>query len=88
VRTAHLLSEELLLAYAAGHSSEAMSLLAAAHLSLNAQAREVLARLEQELAAGMERAPMASLADDAFAKLLGRLDEAPEAAAGVPRPAL
>lgn len=88
MRTAHLLSEELLLAYAAGQSSEAMSLLAAAHLSLNPQAREVVARLEQELATGMERAPVASLADDALEQLLGRLDEAPKAAVVVPRPAL
>ena len=73
--TAHLLSEELLLAYAAGESSEAMSLLAAAHLSLNPSARQVLDRLEQDLSTGMESATVAAVSKDAFSQLLGRLDE-------------
>ena len=47
-----------------------------------------MARLEQTLAAGMESAPVASLAKDALPMLLARLDEAPETAVVVPRPAL
>lgn len=84
----HLLSEELLLAYAAGESSEAMSLLAAAHLSLNPAARAVLQRLEASLAAGMQSAPEAMVAPDAFAMLLGRLEEAPEEPLVQTKPAL
>ncbi|MFT5583319.1 MAG: putative transcriptional regulator [Cognaticolwellia sp.] len=85
---AHLLSDELLLAYATGESSEAMSLFAAAHLCLNPAARAVLRRLEAGLAAGLESAPTALLEQDAFAKLLGRLDETPAAPMVPTQPAL
>ena len=88
MREPHLLSEELLLAYASGESSEAMSLLAAAHLSLSPAARQVLSRLERNLAAGMESAPVALVAPDAFALLLGRLEEPPPEPVVQTKPAL
>lgn len=86
--SAHLLSEELLLAYASGESSEAMSLLAAAHLSLSPPARAVLARLEAGLGASLAQAPVTSVAEGAFDALLGRLDEALPPEPRAERPAL
>lgn len=84
----HLLSDELLLAYATGESDEAMSLLTAAHLSLSPPARAVLARLEAGLGLGLEQAPVASMAEGALEALMGRLDEAPAPTERAARPAL
>lgn len=81
---AHHLSEELLLAYAAGGLSEAVSLVAAAHLTLCPACRAELARVEAVGGALVEAAPPVAMGEGALDRLLARLD-APAAEPPPPR---
>ncbi len=74
----HHLSDDLLMAYAAGNLSEAFSLAVAAHISLCDDCRAALAAYEAMggaiLDEGQDMAAMAPMSDDALARAMARLD--------------
>jgi len=74
----HHPGSELLLDYAAGGLAAAPSLAVASHLSLCPHCRGALARLEAVGGALIEEIAPVSVADDALARIMDRLDE-PEA---------
>lgn len=71
----HHLPRELLADYVAGHTTEAVSLVVACHLTLCARCTGEHAALERVAAASLERAPAASLPPDLLAQTLARLDD-------------
>ena len=80
---AHHLSEELLLSYATGGMSEAVSLVAASHLTFCPACRAGLARLQAVGGALMETTPAVAMAQGALDRVLAQLD-APVAEAPKP----
>lgn len=72
---AHHLSEELLLAYATGGLSEAVALVAAAHLTLCPACRAELGRLQAVGGALVETTPPVAMVGDALDRVLARLDQ-------------
>ncbi|WP_119419981.1 ChrR family anti-sigma-E factor [Desertibaculum subflavum] len=72
---AHHLSEELLLAYATGGLSEAVALVAAAHLTLCPSCRAELARAQAIGGALVEATPPVAMQAGALDRLLARLDQ-------------
>lgn len=78
----HHISDELIVAYAAGESDEAVSLLIASHMALCPDCRRALAAAEALGGAMLEETPPADVGEDALEALLARLDEA----APMPRP--
>lgn len=73
----HHLTDELLLDYAAGGAGEAMALLVATHLSLCADCRATLARLEAIGGAMLDDLAPEPLAPEALSAVLGRLGDPP-----------
>lgn len=71
----HHLPDEVLLDYASGAADEGVSLLVATHLTLCPICRDRAAELDALGGELVENLPPADLSDDAFAKLLARLDE-------------
>ncbi len=75
MRPTHLIPDDVLMRYAAGSAGEAVSLLAACHLTLSPDSRERLGELEAvggELFAGLTTA---DLAPGSLEAVLARLDE-------------
>jgi putative transcriptional regulator len=70
----HHVSEELLMAYAAGHLAEAESLVVATHLALCPACRERNAELESAGGALLEDLAPAPMTDDGFEALMARLE--------------
>ncbi|MGN6148571.1 MAG: ChrR family anti-sigma-E factor [Rhizomicrobium sp.] len=90
---AHHPTDELLLSYAAGATDEAVSLIAATHLTFCPQCRRAVALAEAAGGAMLESVETAVLAGDAFQAVMSRLDEpapkpapAPFAPSNVPAP--
>jgi putative transcriptional regulator len=71
----HLIPEDLLMAYAAGTSGEALSLLAACHLTLSPESRAQLQTLEAVGGELIAELPPADLAPGSLEAMLARLDE-------------
>ena len=71
----HHPGEDLLLEYASGIQREPVALLIATHLALCPQCRDQTRGLEAIGGALLEQLGPAPLAEDGFARLLGRLDE-------------
>lgn len=83
----HHLTDALLMGYAAGTLPEAFSLVVASHVSMCDECRARLASYEAlggGLIEGSEEMP---LAEDSFAAVMARIDEAPVAVAPPARPA-
>ncbi|MBB4285266.1 ChrR family anti-sigma-E factor [Roseospira goensis] len=80
----HHPSEALLIAYAAGHLGEGLSLLVATHLTLCPHCRAAVAEAEAVGGAMMDTVAPVAMGADALS-VLGRLDR-PEAGAGAPPP--
>jgi len=76
----HHPSETLLLAYAAGHLSEALSLVVAAHLTYCPDCRDIVAEAEAMGGALLDDSPPARMGGDALAAVLARLTTAEAAA--------
>lgn len=72
--------DELLMAHAAGRLPEPVALAVATHLALCPAVRARYAAYEAVGGALLESLPPAELAPDAWQRLLGRLDELPDAA--------
>lgn len=79
-RVNHHISDELLLAYAAGNLSEGWSLAIATHLALCPECRSRLAEAESVGGAMLEALQPESVGADALEKVMGRLDKEPPAA--------
>ncbi|MCC6007520.1 MAG: cupin domain-containing protein [Rhodobacteraceae bacterium] len=73
----HHLTEDLLMAYAAGNLPEAFSLVVATHISLCDDCRAALAALECVGGNLLEECAPSPLADDALARALARIADAP-----------
>jgi putative transcriptional regulator len=73
---AHHPGDDLLLAYAAGATDEAMGLIVATHMALCPQCRGAVAAMEKIGGGLLEALPPAPLADAALAATLARLDRA------------
>jgi len=71
----HHPGEELLLGYASGAESEAVSLLVATHLALCAQCRAVVSRAEAAGGSLLSGVAPVALGRDAYQALLARLDQ-------------
>ncbi len=80
----HLIPEELLLSYAAGTAGEALSLLAACHLTLSPESRAHLDTLEAVGGELLAELPGAELAPGSLEAMLARLDEPAPAPRPVP----
>ena len=84
----HHISDELIVAYAAGELDEAVSLLVATHMALCPDCRRALASAEALGGAMLERAPEAEISDAELEAVLGRIaDAAPEPKVVPVRPA-
>jgi len=73
---AHHPSDELLLAYAAGATDEAVGLIVATHMALCSQCRATVAAMEKIGGSLLEALPPAPLADTALDAALTKLDNA------------
>jgi putative transcriptional regulator len=80
----HRLGDEWIAAYAAGSLSEGRSLFVAAHLAFLPDARRMVATAEAIGGALLEELPPESMAPDALASTLARLDETVALAPGKP----
>ena len=80
------ISDEWLVDYAAGSAPEPVAVLLEAHLSLCAEARATLARLDAVGGAMLERIEPASLSPHALDTMLARLDAPVPARAAAPAP--
>ena len=75
----HHISDELIVAYAAGELDEAVSLLVASHMALCPDCRRALASAEALGGAMLERTAEAEMGEDELEAVLGRIaDVAPE----------
>ena len=74
----HLIPEDLLMAYAAGTAGEALSLLAACHLTLSPESRAQLQTLEAVGGELIAELPPADLAPGSLEAMLARLEKGQE----------
>ena len=81
----HHISDELIVAYAAGELDEAVSLLIATHMALCPACRKALAAAESLGGAALEAAPEATVGDDSLDAVLARIAGAAQAAPPPPR---
>ncbi len=83
----HHISDELIVAYAAGELDEAVSLLVATHMALCPDCRRALASAESLGGAALEAAPEAEVGEDALEGVMARILDAGQEAPPAPRPA-
>ena len=80
----HLIPDDLLMAYAAGTAGEALSLLAACHLTLSPESRDQLATLEAVGGELLSELPPAELAPGSLEAVLALLDSPASSVAPLP----
>lgn len=74
MRVSHHIPDEILLAYSSGSAPEAWSLLVATHLALCTQCRATVSGAEQVGGELLERLSPEALANDAFERLMHKID--------------
>ncbi|WP_333815162.1 ChrR family anti-sigma-E factor [Tabrizicola sp.] len=83
----HHLSDQLLMAYAAGQLPEAFSLVVATHLSLCDDCRAQAGSFDAVGGALLEEAGETAMGEDALAQTLARIEGLPQGRSGAPKPA-